>query len=307
MKKFLQRLALFMLFSIILTLISLTFIAPQYTHNYDASILDKIARLESTPSPKIILVGNSNVAFGFNSSMIEKAFNMGVVNLGLHGSLGNRFLEEMSKYNIGKGDIVVVCHSDYCDDGKIADHSLAWITVENHCHLWPLISHDVPQMVEDLPPYVLRIWTRWCTKADKRSDNCYAREAFNEYGDNAYPRPCSEYVFEATDVSVPKINSYCTNRLNDFNRYCLERGATMVVAGYPVADGEYTPDEAQFIERWDELKRMLDCPIISNIADYFFPYSDFYNSSLHLNDSAVMRRTQQFISDLKRAGIAQQE
>lgn len=305
MKKFLCKLALFMLFSIILTLIALTFVAPQYTHNYNASTLDKITRLENTKSPKIILVGNSNAAFGFKSSMIEEAFNMCVVNLGLHGGLGNRFLEEMAKYNIDNGDIVAVCHSDYCDDGKIVDHSLAWITVENHCHLWPLIRHDVPQMMKSLPQYVLRIWTRWCTKADKRSDDCYVREAFNEYGDNVYPRPCSEYEFKAGDVGVSGINSYCINRLNKLNRYCTEHGATMVVAGYPVADGEYTPDKAQFVERWDELKRVLDCTVISDIEDYFFPYSDFYNTSLHLNDSAVMRRTQQFISDLKRAGIAQ--
>lgn len=307
MKKFLRTFALFMLFSIILTLITLMFVAPQYTHSYDACALDKIARLESTKSPKIILVGNSNVAFGFMSSMIEKAFNMDVVNLGLHGGLGNRFQEEMAKYNIGKGDIVAVCHSDYSDNGKIRDHALAWITVENHYHLWPLIRHDVPQMLIALPPYALKVWQRWCTKADKLSDNCYAREAFNEYGDNIYPRPRSEYVFKAEDVGALEINGTCINRLNDFNRYCLERGATMVAAGYPVADGEYTPDKAQFIERWDELKRVLDCPVISNIEDYFFPYSAFYNTSLHLTDDGVAKRTQQFINDLKRAGITQHE
>lgn len=45
------------------------------------------------------------MAFGFQSEQIEEAFGLPVVNLGLHGGLGNAFHEEMAKINVCEGDI----------------------------------------------------------------------------------------------------------------------------------------------------------------------------------------------------------
>ena len=70
-------------------------IMPQYDTSYNAALHDKIDRIEMIEEPKIVLIGNSNVAFGFDSEMIEEAFGMPVVNMGLHGALGNAFHEEM--------------------------------------------------------------------------------------------------------------------------------------------------------------------------------------------------------------------
>ena len=71
--------------------------------------------------PKIVLVSNSNLAFGIQSDLIEDAFEMPVVNLGLHGGLGNAFHERMPLFNITIGDIIVISHLDYSDDDKISD------------------------------------------------------------------------------------------------------------------------------------------------------------------------------------------
>lgn len=78
-------------------------IGRQYNDNYDAALVDKVDRLKSITEPKIILVGDSNVAFGINSKKIEEELGMPVVNLGLHGALGNAFHEQIAKLNIGGG------------------------------------------------------------------------------------------------------------------------------------------------------------------------------------------------------------
>ena len=64
-------------------------LSPQYLGNYQASLIDKVQRLESIHEPKIVLIGDSNLAFGIDSEKIEEAFDMPVVNMGLHGGLGN--------------------------------------------------------------------------------------------------------------------------------------------------------------------------------------------------------------------------
>ena len=70
---------------------------PQYENGYCASLIDKVNRLKSINEPKIVLLGNSNLAFGIDSKMLEESMNMPVVNMGLHGGDGNAFHEEMAK------------------------------------------------------------------------------------------------------------------------------------------------------------------------------------------------------------------
>ena len=110
-------------------------ILPQNSEEYNAALLDKIQRLQNLNEAKIVLIGNSNVSFGFQSQLIEEAYNMPVVNMGLHGGLGNAFHEKMVKINVHEGDVYVICHHTFSDDGKIQDIQLAWITLENHIEL----------------------------------------------------------------------------------------------------------------------------------------------------------------------------
>ena len=139
MKKFIVNILIFILLFIVtlmgFTFINIVFVKNQYLLNYQASILDKIERLKSINEPKIILVGNSNLAFGIDSEKIEQEIGMPVVNLGFHGALGNAFHEDMAKFNIEKGDIVIISHTDY-DLDDISEFDLHWITLEYHKELY---------------------------------------------------------------------------------------------------------------------------------------------------------------------------
>lgn len=312
MKRFIKNCIVFMaiaavstVFAVFLFLLS---IRPMYKYTFVASAGDKIRRLESIKRPKIILVGNSNLAFGIKSYMIEDELNMPVVNLGLHGSLGQRFHEEMAKYNIGKGDIVIVCHTWDDDNNKIQDHSLAWITIENHFHLYRLCRFDIFGMIRAFPAYFRRVWGNFKWKEDKDMSTItgdYDYIFFDIHGDFARPRPIpiSQYKEGNVAFKIPIINDKCAKRLNKAALYCKKRGATLVVAGYPQPYGRFTPDKQLFIDAWQTIKDKLDFPVISNIEDYFFPYSYFWNTGYHLTDIGAAKRTERLISDIKRAGL----
>lgn len=283
-------------------------VAPQYEEGYNASLLDKTKRLKEIEEPKIVLIGNSNVSFGFQSDLIEKAYGMPVVNMGLHGGLDNAFHENMAKMNVNEGDIYVICHHTFDDDGKIDDIELAWITIENHLELYPLIGkQDISSMAVGLPTYMKKAAVIWglslinqeaAKNYNAESDACYSRNAFNVYGDNVYPRDQGTFVFK--EQSLPEINDTCIKRLNELNSYLEERGATMVVAGYPIGKGEYTPEEQGFVEFQQELAEKLDCQVISDYRDYFFEYEYFYNSFLHLTNEGAKMRTEQLVEDLEK-------
>lgn len=107
----------FWTFILAILLICLYWVMPQYLYGYNASIIDKVNRLRSIEEPKLILVGNSNLPFGIRSDYLEEEIGMPVINLGIHGGLGDPFHENMIKGAINEGDIVVVCHTDYSQKG----------------------------------------------------------------------------------------------------------------------------------------------------------------------------------------------
>lgn len=306
MKQFLKKLCLFLgLFLLSAALVfALHFfvIGNQNLGSFQAALLDKAELLRSIDEPKLILVGNSNLAFGVDSQRIQEALGMPVVNMGLHGGLGNAFLENMVKLGVSEGDIVVVCHSDYDDDGTIPDPALAWITVEMHPEFWKLIpAKAIPQMLKAYPSYLYSSAVRFLTGSPKNvpeTGTSYSRAGFNAFGDVCV-RGKDSFVFTEGSVVVPQVGEETAARLNELNHYILSRGANLVVAGYPIGSGEFTPAEAEFDAFEAQLREALDCPVISRFADYFIPYSCFYDTVFHLNDEGVKLRTGQLIADLQ--------
>lgn len=295
---FIVKLAIFPMIIIFLQL----YISPQYTQTYNAAILDKVQRLKDIQGPKIVLLGNSNLAFGINSEEIEEAMGMPVVNMGLHGGLGNAFHEDMGKLNVQPGDIYIICHNSYDDDDSISQPDLAWITLENHWDLWKILRpKDIWQMVQEYPSYLKKSVTLWASQSgNEKQEGPYSRGAFNEYGDIEWEDHGLETEFSEFSVLVPKISDSVAERLNDLNTYFEDRGATLLIAGYPIGNGEFTPDVQEFVDFQNDLENKLDAEVISDYRDYMFDYKYFYNTNLHLNNQGKELRTQQLISDLKK-------
>ena len=275
-------------------------IAPQYTHSYNAAFIDKIDRLERQPSPKIILVGDSNLAFGIDSALLEKQMGFPVVNLGLHGGLGNAFHERMALFNTNAGDIVVICHLTYADDDIIPDPELALLCVENNFHLWKVFRpQDYPRVLRAIPNYTNHCVQKFIKRADTESeDSCYTRSAFNEYGDNIFPR--TQAGGETAPVLWhPSVNETCMKRINAFAASCREKGAQLVIAGAPILSGlqDFSPDEYRTFQ--EELEALAECPVISNYSDYVFDKSYFFMGALHMTNEGAVLRTQQLARDLK--------
>lgn len=277
----------------------------QYTHNYQAAILDKVERMQSIQEPKIILVGDSNVNFGIQSQMIEESLEMPVVNLGLHGGLGSAFLERIALLGINEGDIVVLMMGNYSSGSNIPDKELAWITIEKHKELWNIVPEEERlNMLKAYPAYSLKAAVNWLVNGQEAGEGtCYARSAFNEYGDIEL-RPGEENrdenpIVTSANAVVPTVSSTNIARINEYNSYILECGATLVIAGFPVPADENGPDAAAFDAFQAELKAGVQCPVISDFKDYFIPTNQFYDTIYHLTSKGATTRTEQLIKDLE--------
>lgn len=279
----------------------INYILPQYEQGYDAALIDKVSRLQSINDPKIVLLGNSNLAFGMDSKSLEEAMGMPVVNMGLHGSLGNAFLEQMGKLNVNSGDIYILCHSDYNDDNRITDATVAWLAIENHFQLWKILRlSDIGTMIGKFPIYLKKSLNLYSSGTGNQDPGgVYARNAFNKYGDVELLREKSIYTEEIA-VDCPTVGEITVKRINDLNSYLESKGAVLLVAGYPIGNGKLTADSSEFQRFQETLIEKLDCQVISNYEDYMLDYSYFYDANyLHLTTKGAAIRTEQLIYDLK--------
>jgi hypothetical protein len=81
-------------------------IRPDPTHYFAGSRL-QLELLKNTPSPRIILVGGSNVSFGIDAALMQKTLGIPVINDGLHAGLGLAPLRELQDY-LRAGDVVIL-------------------------------------------------------------------------------------------------------------------------------------------------------------------------------------------------------
>lgn len=291
--------------------------------SYNGSIIDKTERLKTVQGPKIVLIGDSNVAYGMRSDLLEQAFGMPVVNMGYNALMGTVFNENLAKRNVVPGDIYIIAYALYSDDKadfqKMADVLSALRVSQDARSIifeppwdendWELLGRIAKGYPAYLRSHAQALAIKTVKEIDKRlhlhlpqnAENI-ARSSFNEYGDIAPGLKLTTVMkddteFQDYEVQVPGPETI--ERWNELNKWYSARGATLLLAGYPIPYGKYTPPIEEFEAARKEIKTKVDIPLISNFRDYMFAYELFYNSSLHLNDEGARLRTEQLIKDLR--------
>lgn len=291
--------------------------------SYSGALVDKMERLKTVQGPKIVLIGDSNVTFGMRSDLLEQAFGMPVVNMGYYGGVGAAFNEDMAKVNVVPGDIYILCHM-YYNDEVAEPHVMQDVipTLYLSSDTWdiffkrPWDEKDwslLGEIGEAYPAYIKSHAEATVVKIIKivagsiglslpQKVSAYERTAFDQYGDVAPGRrPAtileSDESFREQVAQVPGPETI--DRWNEQNRWFAAHGATILLAGYPIPCGKYTPPVQEFLAARKEIETKVEIPLISNFTDYMFGYDLFYDGNGHLTDEGAILRTEQLIKDLQ--------
>ncbi|MCF0130840.1 MAG: hypothetical protein HUJ71_03890, partial [Pseudobutyrivibrio sp.] len=200
------------------------YITPQYRWSYDRAVVDKVNRANKMGHPKLLFVGNSATAFGYRCMTIEESldYEYYLANLGMHGSLGNSFHENMAKDALEEGDIVILCHTDYQGETWPAENCMYdWIAIENDYETWKLVPKESWWgMVEAFPYYAKKCVRAWHTQTGNQIPAFgYSRADFNEYGDDVYCDGIAGYYQPETEelAEAVKFDEEGIKRVNEFN------------------------------------------------------------------------------------------
>ncbi len=287
--------------------------------NYLAAVLEKERIIRGAESPKIVLVGGSNLAFGIDSRMIEDSLGMSVVNMGLYAKLGLKYMLAQVRPYIRQGDVVLVVpeydqfFGDFADGDNTLSTALLYAPndrIGDFIRSYSIVDVVLRPRVENVRRSFLRGLATAVGKEDQffppDTNPVYNRRSFNEYGDVVSHlgkkglNPDSIYV-----GPLPSMGSFNGETLDQLNEIADE-AALQRAHSYFLFPSYHDGAYAINAEAIDELTRRLSTgmriPILGNASDFAYPKNYFFDTRFHLNEEGRRVRTIDTIRMLREAG-----
>lgn len=312
-KAFLPMLAIFLLPFLAVMICSLALPAV-YDNTFVGELSEKYDRLKSIDDPKIVIVSGSSAAFGIDSEMISEELGYDVVNFGLYANLGTKVMMDLSRANLGEGDIIILAPELNSQTLSLYfnPETTAQSLDGSFYMLKNIDSEHYEQLIGAMWGLASQKLNYHISKTRPENAGAYRKENFNEYGDNVFDRPYNilsgygnpiilDFLTDYTDGVTTEYEEYI-DYVNDYVKYAEKRGASVYFSFPPMnasALSGYTSD-AGIEAFYQNLVHSLDCKVISNIYDYILDDGYFYDSEFHLNNAGVVIRTVRLIDDIKR-------
>ncbi len=284
-------------------------IPKQYGRTFLAELAPKYERLSSVGSPKTVLIGGSNLAFGIDSAKMEEYTGRPCVNFGLYATLGTKAMLELSLGGLGRGDIVVLCpETDPQTYSLFFDaRSMCQALEAKPSMFFGLENGEKAKVAAALPEHLTSKLNFYRTATTPDPEGVYRKDSFNALGDVVFPREFNDMVpmFDETTVILPDasiVSEEFIGYVNDYAEKASKKGARVFFSFPPMnelamADGT---DEKALYAFYSYLASVLDFEIISNINDYILDAEYFYDTNYHLNDTGVEYRTSLLARDINR-------
>lgn len=321
MRSFLRNLSLFSISHLCIWAIIFAVYLTQrpFSLEFGAVINDKEQLLERQASPRIILVGGSNLLFGINSPEIERRTGYHPINMGLNIGDGLAFmLNNVSRWP-RPGDIIIISPEyEHFGDFYYGRGEFLYAEVEQRPAV--IRSFTPGNFLEVLNKgfiiggNIVRYTVQGKGKAMRSYIDgemaVYKRAAVNQYGDvtGHYHVP---YRLQAKDIIVGPANSHVTPQsiaraiesLNRFSIECERRGARLFYSFPPVPEAIFQKHGAVIESIAASLRERLRFPLLDTPEEMAFPMEDFFDAYYHLTFEGGLRRTDKLIESLNQRGI----
>ena len=302
MKKWIIKLVSLLLVIILaptIFVVSVENIPNQYDKTYLAEMLDKYEMLKSKKNKKVIFVGGSALPFGLRSDLLEKTTeNYEFVNFGLYATIGTKYMMDVSKCNIAKGDVVVLTpelnaqtYSLYFNPDAVLEACDGWSSMYGN-----LSISDRMQLMYNYPGFAKR-------KIGYKSGNnkpdpigIYRHDSFNAYGEISVERKQNTMPngYDSTTLIEFKnelFNQEFIDYVNDYNKYIEKKGAKLYFAFTPLNEKALTASSKKRVEFQNQLSKLLNCDLLFGVEDGVMDYRYFYDTNFHLNTAGAIAYT----------------
>ena len=305
MKKFMFSILLFLLLFLSIIIGGLLIVRVTNPKDLYFSLIDKHQMLKEIKSPRIILVGGSNLSFGIKSKMIQESFRINVINTSVHAGLGLKYITDDIIRFIKKGDIVILApeyehffgNTLYGSEPMInsiisVPETYKFLNFQN----WKEILGALPKTaVKNMIKFGLSKYNQF---SGIKRVGIYDRNSFNEYGDvNAHFQMRNE-DFDAPEGIEGFFNFEAIKTIISFKKGIEDKGGLFLFT-YPclmnTSLNSITEETAMINFKLNE----IGVKIIGTPQRYSLSDSLYFNSQYHLDKEGVEIRTKYLIQDLQ--------
>lgn len=291
-------------------------IPTQFSDTYYGELGVMYDKLTKTEGKKIVVVGNSSVAFGVYSDFLEKELekselDYSVCNFGLYGSIGTKTMLDLSKNHIGEGDIVVFMPEIFQQSLSLYFSSQeTWRALDSNMQMFhDLAKEDKSKLIYGYTDYVAEKYSFFQAENPASNTGIYSRASFDENcdminGDRLYNVMNGGYDLDnPINFDTNLLNDEFFNYLNEYYAHIKAKGAEMYFTFCPVNRLALTQDctEEKIDNFYDVLSKKIKFSILGNPHDSIMDHEWFYDSNVHLNASGMIVRTVGLLKDLKMA------
>ncbi|MBN1497411.1 MAG: hypothetical protein JXA07_11615 [Spirochaetes bacterium] len=284
----------------IFTIFAVIYLQPVDQNKYLAATIDKHRILASTQQPRMIFVGDSNLAFGLDSAMVERATGYNVVNMGLHGGLGLNYYMDELKPHLKRGDVVIIIidYQNYFFDGSGAN-TLVEITIFNPGIIRYYSAGSLYNFIVAVPlAFQRRLQGAFSSAGD---DMAFMRSAFNEHGDNVAHLKLPQPKLLAPERPMPeKVSDGVLRLYNEFYDEWTPRGIRIYLSFSPLLIQDRDKQMKALGKLYKDLVNRVKIPIIGLPTDFMYPADLFYDNIFHLNGKGRELRTKALIRQIKK-------
>ena len=309
---FLKRcfLFLFITFLIIYAFVSYHKVErANYRQTYLHGIIDKHQLLDTTSSPRIIIVGGSNNAFGIDSEMIENEFNLPVVNLSINGGLGLYYMLGEVVSETRKGDIVLLSIEYFAKDNRnfLVNKLRSFpelLQYSSHYNIIDKVDLKISAAFKNVQAGILEYIYTYLPdrnvpeKPKPPKVPIYYRKAFNSNGDVISHLDLEGHLEKSDRQYYPYKYWEQIDDLNKFIRTTRKRGAEVFYLFPTYAKSFYIQDAESLKLLELDIKTNLNVVVLNELESFVYPDSLFFDSNFHLTGKGRHQRTLDLIEIL---------
>lgn len=302
--------------AILLTALIILFVESTYRiitfcvakNAFPAALVDKHHYAQSISSPKIVLLGGSNVAFGFNSPHLSKRTGMPVVNMALLAPLGIEYILSDAQAYIKKGDIIIM--SFEYNIGVKGDIESQLYTADFIPENKNFVS-DTSHLIEKWKSRILhrlhapvKIETVLENPRIEDPFSIYFRGAFTKEGDIV--SHLNNYKGNVHDDAGQVLSFHFKPHIETINRFTkqFEDQGAKVFYLYPVIAESFYKNATHAIHELEgNMAESLHAKILAKPGQSVFPDSSCFDTVFHLNGPARDIHTENVANALLRIGI----
>jgi len=290
-------------------MIALTFlgIKPDPDHYFAGSLLH-IQLLENTPSPRIILIGGSNVSLGLDAELMQKTLGIPVINAGLHAGLGLAPLREVQEY-IREGDVIIISlEYDLFANQDVMDGNPVFLSdwIEYSPHRIAYLSNpwkEAPGIYATMLQRKVnrKVNTYLFGGSLNEVRNVFVGTKYDLNGDfigHLQAASTNPRKIPATPYPVSVVQEDIFVFLEHFNRIAREKGARVYFEAPASRQSNCkATGEMPLANFFKTFRERSSIPVLTPLAEVCLPNKYFFDTEYHLNAQGREIRTRRLIEN----------